>query len=142
MFSVKNNIVWLAVLLGVTACNSDKPLTDQNYTLHSSYSIENLSNYPFSLSITLNQQVITLGASPFSGTIAPGERRSLLEFVDIANANNPPSASFEQLTIQADLGDGMRTVYQQVTDQDWQHTISSNSKENYLLTLVDADLAL
>ncbi|UPW18354.1 hypothetical protein M0C34_19350 [Agarivorans sp. TSD2052] len=142
MTSINKSTVCLSLLFAISACNTNKQLTDQDYPLYTSYSIENLTNYPLSLNSSLNPQLAPLSIEQFQGTIAPGERRNILELVDMSQASNPPSTSFKQLNVKANLGEGMRTVYQQIDDQDWQYTLPANSKENYLLRLADADLAL
>ncbi|WP_163133439.1 hypothetical protein [Agarivorans sp. Alg241-V36] len=130
----------LALLFSLNACNSDKPLTDEDYTLYSRYTLDNQSNYSLTFSSELRPQIETLDKQLFQGQIASGERKQILAYFDLSQATNPPSSSFKQLQLYADSGQGEQLVYQLIDDQHWQLQRNDSNQETYLLTIVDADL--
>ena len=130
----------LVLLFSLNACNSNKPLTSEDYTLYSRYTLDNQSNYNLTFSSELSSQIEAVDKQLFQGQIVSGERKQILAFFDLSQATNPPSSSFEQLQLYADSGHGEQLVYQKIDDEHWQLQRSDSNQENYLLTIIDADL--
>jgi hypothetical protein len=135
-----HKVLGLALLFSLNACNSNKPLTDEDYALYSRYTLDNQSNYNLTFSSQLMSQADTVNTLSFQGLIASGERKQILAYFDLSQATNPPSSSFKQLQLYADSGQGEQLVYQLINDEHWQLQRSDSNQENYLLTIIDADL--
>ncbi|GAB1623894.1 hypothetical protein AAOGI_39440 [Agarivorans albus] len=130
----------LVLLFSLNACNSNKPLTGEDYTLYSRYTLDNQSNYNLTFSSELSSQIEAVDKQLFQGQIVSGERKQILAFFDLSQATNPPSSSFKQLQLYADSGQGEQLVYQKIDDELWQLQRSDSNQENYILTIIDADL--